>query len=244
MNATTWMAWLASGLVPYPTRVCSVEYLYWVRHEPAQYVIVVATADSAPAALWRPDTSDFPRSRAEVVRPARPRPTPVVVWGQVAHVARVSSDPRTPTHSLPRSATVIQWAGKCSREPGHALWMDPGDTVFIPGVAERPDSLPPSLQRPLARFETFWGLVTYSPQRARRAHPGVPVLTLGEFESLYNALPTIEAWHRDPTEAVKPLWRWVAAHPSLAKRIPARAWIAVVRAELLRAERGSKPPGA
>ena len=214
-----------------PTGLCSVQQHFWLRQDHPHYVIVAATADSVPAALWEPKLASI-----EIVRSDSTPPAPRLVWGQVAQIVRVAPTLRNRFPKLPQKAAFVLWGrvGDCSPVPDRALWIAPGDTVFIVATPQRENRSFSKATPEMPRFELSRETVTYSPRATDRTQPSQRVLSVAQFETFYRALPTVSAWNRDPITATRPLWAWARAHPALAKLSPAREWISVVRHEVSR----------
>ena len=158
------------------------------------------------------------------LREVGPQPRTALPVGQVVRLTRVAGpDSARIAAALPRSrgeVVLVRWLGAPNCGPrldeSGATFLPPGETVFALGrlrpasgwVGDRPtfDLLSGSGVRPLAWPDS---LGPRPPERPRM------LLAPVDYFELYRHLPREDSIPLDTAEALRPLRRWLAAHPAL-----------------------------
>lgn len=215
---------------------CSVVVRNWLRGPQATYFTLTATADSLPAATWKPIRRSWDQPSAQ---PAPDTATPVVVYGQLVRLDTVRGPLAARLAPGPRTAVVITWGsgGMCDPlPPGRALGIPPGERAFME-LGPRPDS---AWVRGMPTFDEAITLQRYVPaeydryyRRAWWARLLKPrPMTVDEYFRMYEALPPYEMWETDAQTAARIVHRWARANPRTAEREPARSIIRAMRRDL------------
>ena len=200
---------------------------------------------SALAFVGRPTTDTVRAGRGAVEvgtgdghfgRPSASR----VVHGQVVRVERlapgVAPTVAAAVQTAGRRVVLVPWdyAADCQPVPwaGSARWLPTSaGGLFQGSLRDRVHWVEglPTLDVFAPQFVPYTG--TRRDRRGARAAPmaradsALPLLTPDELLALRATLPTWEAADADPEAAYAPLRAWAAAHPTLARREPAREMI-------------------
>lgn len=221
-----------------PSR-CTPVHRQWLRSDTAGYVIARLEADSAIAALWKPDSVRYPalpdsmRERRRRIWLERGQP----VYGQWAVVER-ATDPSVGSRVL-----VLSWGlgSLCDQVPsGRAYVAPPGTRIFIEARARRDSGVASGAPVVAIQLFTNW----YFQSRPDRAG-GADALSVDEYEALHRALPTRLEWSNNPERAAEQIRRWFRTNEPLARRLPARYFLEEVDQELAweKERRARKPRG-
>ena len=233
--ATTTLGAARSNGVHRP--LCSIVVRPWVREDPLTYIVIEASGDTIPAAVYRRWVYRLGYS-ADTTPPLPV--TGEIIYGQRSKILRAVGL-RDSALGGPSTAALVEWGNNsmCTPVPPvreqRAISVLPG-TVALLVATPHADTVAPA---GVVVVHVYVGSRFYSPTFERHARPrrwrglwpGPRVLTIEEYESLLKSLPNEAEWESAPKRALAMLQAWALANPELARAEPARSILRGAREE-------------